>query len=175
MAQNQQLHTDIHPINRRYKDSLFRIAFREKKELLELYNAINGSDYKNPDELTIYTLEDIIFMNMKNDISFILCHMMNVYEQQSTYNPNMPEDFEIREFLIGHKAEVKDMCITEYNEAGTLQMIREESREEGDLIRAKKTASNMLKDGDSIDKIARILELPADIIRSWSEEAGMLI
>lgn len=90
MAQNQQLHTDIHPINRRYKDSLFRIAFREKKELLELYNAINGSDYKNPDELTIYTLEDIIFMNIKNDISFLVGEMLNLYEHQSTRNPNMP-------------------------------------------------------------------------------------
>ncbi len=41
------------------------------------------------------------------------------------------EDFEIREFLIGHRAEVKDLCITEYNEAETMQMIREEGREEG--------------------------------------------
>ena len=140
-----------------------------------MYNAVNNTQYTDPDSIEFTAMEDAVYMGMKNDISFILCHMMNVYEQQSTYNPNMPEDFEIREFLIGHKAEVKDMCITEYNEAGTLQMIREESREEGDLIRAKKTASNMLKDGDSIDKIARILELPADIIRSWSEEAGMLI
>ena len=44
---------------------------------------------------------------------------------------DMPEDFEIREFLIGHRAEVKDLCITEYNEAETMQMIREEGREEG--------------------------------------------
>ncbi len=93
MAQNQQLHTDITdmpPVNRRYKDSLFRIAFRGKKELLELYNAINGSDYNNPDELTIYTLEDIVFMNIKNDISFLVGEMLNLYEHQSTRNPNMP-------------------------------------------------------------------------------------
>jgi predicted transposase YdaD len=44
---------------------------------------------------------------------------------------DMPEDFEIREFLIGHRAEVKDLCITEYNEAETMQMIREEGREKG--------------------------------------------
>ncbi len=165
-------------VNREHKDRLFTFLFGEKgnKEwTLSLYNAVNNTQYTDPDSIEFTAMEDAVYMGMKNDISFILCHMMNVYEQQSTYNPNMPEDFEIREFLIGHKAEVKDMCITEYNEAGTLQMIREESREEGDLIRAKKTASNMLKDGDSIDKIARILELPADIIRSWSEEAGMLI
>lgn len=90
MAQNQQLHTDIWPVNRRYKDSLFRIAFREKTKLLELYNAINDSDYQDPDELTIYTLEDIIFMNIKNDISFLVGEMLNLYEHQSTHNPNMP-------------------------------------------------------------------------------------
>ena len=44
---------------------------------------------------------------------------------------DMPEDFVTRQFLIGHKAEVKDMCITEYNEAETLWMIREEGREQG--------------------------------------------
>jgi len=35
-------------------------------------------------------MEDAVYMGMKNDISFILCHVMNVYEQQSSYNPNMP-------------------------------------------------------------------------------------
>ena len=80
----------------------------------------------------------------------------------------IPEYFEIRQFLIGHRAEVKDMCITEYNEAETLQMIREEGREEG----ARKTARNMLKRGTSFDEIAEILELPIDMIRSWARESG---
>lgn len=43
----------------------------------------------------------------------------------------MPEDYEIRLFLIGHRAEVKDLRITEYNKAETMRMIREEGREEG--------------------------------------------
>ncbi len=57
------------------------------------------------------------------------------------------------------------MCITEYNEAETMQMIREE----GDLRRAMKTASNMRKRGASLDEIAEILEIPADTIRSWAK------
>ena len=76
---------------------------------------------------------------------------------------DMPEDFEIQEFLIGHRAEVKDLCITEYNEAETMQMIREEGR----LRQAMKTASNMLKDWEPIDKIARILEFPPETILTW--------
>lgn len=47
-------------VNRKYKDRLFRIVFREKEDLLELYNAVNGSDYDNPEELEIMTLEDAI-------------------------------------------------------------------------------------------------------------------
>ena len=54
-------------INRRYKDRLFRFLFRDKKDLLELYNAINGSAYSNADDLEIVTLEDAIFMKMKNE------------------------------------------------------------------------------------------------------------
>ena len=280
-------------INREHKDRLFSFLFGEKgkKEwTLSLYNAVNDTHYTDPDGIEFTTMEDAVYMGMKNDVSFILCQVMNVYEQQSSYNPNMPvrqlmyaaklydkyihqrglnlygkklarlpvpklvtfyngtegaddrvlklsdafapgtdareadievrvrmininygtdeslltscrplkeyawliarirehqqsmgieeavdraireipEDFEIREFLIGHRAEVKDMCITEYNEAKTMQMIREEGREEGDLKRAMKTASNMLKDGEPIDKIARFLEFPPETILAWA-------
>ncbi len=77
-------------INRRYKDRLFRFLFRDKKDLLELYNAVNGSTYGNADDLEIVTLEDAIFMKMKNDLSFIIANQLNLYEHQSTYSPNMP-------------------------------------------------------------------------------------
>lgn len=43
-------------VNRRYKDRLFRFLFREKKDLLELYNALNDSSYDDPEELEIVTL-----------------------------------------------------------------------------------------------------------------------
>ena len=74
----------------KYKDRLFQRVFSDKKDLLELYNAINGTDYNNPDDLEITTLEDVIFMSMKNDKSFIISSTMNLYEHQSTVNPNMP-------------------------------------------------------------------------------------
>ena len=76
--------------NRKYKDRLFQRVFHDKKDLLDLYNAINGTNHTNPDELEITTLEDVIFMSMKNDKSFIISSTMNLYEHQSTINPNMP-------------------------------------------------------------------------------------
>lgn len=77
-------------LNRRYKDVLFRRLFRDKQDLLNLYNALNDSTYQNPSELEVVTMEDVIFMKMKNDLSFIIGSHLNLYEHQSTWNPNMP-------------------------------------------------------------------------------------
>ena len=77
-------------VARNHKDRLFRMIFREKKELLSLYNAVNGTSYTNTEELEIVTLENAIYMNMKNDLAFVIGTNLFLYEHQSTYNPNMP-------------------------------------------------------------------------------------
>ena len=77
-------------VARNHKDRLFRMIFREKKELLSLYNAVNGTFYTNAEDLEIVTLENAIYMNMKNDLAFIMDSYLNLYEHQSTYSPNMP-------------------------------------------------------------------------------------
>lgn len=77
-------------INRKYKDVLFRKIFHDKEQLLSLYNAVNHTQYMNPDELEITTIENTVYMSMKNDLSFMIAFMMNLYEHQSTINPNMP-------------------------------------------------------------------------------------
>ena len=78
------------PVQRNYKDTLFRMLFSDKKALLSLYNAMSEKDYKDPDELKIVTLENEIYMNMKNDLAFLIDSSLYLYEHQSTYNPNMP-------------------------------------------------------------------------------------
>ncbi len=77
-------------LRRSYKDVLFRRVFRDKESLLELYNAVNGTHYADPEELMVVTLEDAIYMNVKNDIAFLVGAYLNLYEHQSTVNPNMP-------------------------------------------------------------------------------------
>ena len=77
-------------VKRKYKDILFRYVFRNKKEILQLYNAINNTNYANEDELIIKTMEDVIYIGMKNDLSFIVVNELNLYEHQSTINENMP-------------------------------------------------------------------------------------
>ena len=58
--------------------------------MLELYNAINNSGYTNPEDLTITTIEDVVYMGMKNDLSFLIDDVLNLYEHQSSYSPNLP-------------------------------------------------------------------------------------
>lgn len=78
---------------RDYKSRMFTMIFSDKKKLLELYNAVSGRNYDNPELLTINTLENAIYMSMKNDLSFIIDSRLSLYEHQSTYNPNMPLRF----------------------------------------------------------------------------------
>lgn len=75
---------------RNYKDTVFRMLFQEPENLLSLFNAVNGTHYENPEELQVNTLENAIYMSMKNDISCVLDFRMNLYEHQSAINPNMP-------------------------------------------------------------------------------------
>ena len=77
-------------INRNHKDRLFIRLFHDPAALLELYNAVNHSNYTNPDDLIITTMEDAVYLGMKNDCSFLIGNYLNLYEHQSTFNPNMP-------------------------------------------------------------------------------------
>ena len=81
--------TELRP-QREYKDTMFRMLFREKTELLSLYNAVNGTAYTDTEELEITTLENAVYLNHKNDVSFVINFELMLYEHQSTVNPNMP-------------------------------------------------------------------------------------
>lgn len=80
-------------VYRTYKSRIFEMIFSDRKELLSLYNAVNQTDYKDPDQLEINTLKNAIYMGMRNDVSFIVDMKLNLYEHQSTYNPNLPLRF----------------------------------------------------------------------------------
>ncbi len=77
-------------VQRNYKDTVFRMIFREKENLLSLYNALNKTAYTDVVSLEITTLENAVYMNYKNDISFVFDFELLLYEHQSTCNPNMP-------------------------------------------------------------------------------------
>ena len=73
-----------------YKDTIFRMLFSDKENLLSLYNALNGTEYTDTEGLEITTLENAVYMNYRNDVSFVFSSELMIYEHQSTFNPNMP-------------------------------------------------------------------------------------
>ena len=80
---------------REYKDRLFKAIFgrdteESKRWRLDLYNALNNTSYTDPDALEVNTIENVIYITMKNDVSFLVDTEIKLYEQQSTHNPNMP-------------------------------------------------------------------------------------
>ncbi|MCM1088514.1 MAG: Rpn family recombination-promoting nuclease/putative transposase [Muribaculaceae bacterium] len=81
-------------VHRKVKDRLFRFLFeKDRKALLQLYNALNGTDYADTSQLQVVTIESAVYIVMKNDLAFVVSGVLNLYEHQSTYNPNMPVRF----------------------------------------------------------------------------------
>ena len=77
----------------KYKDNVFCMLYREKENLLDLYNALRGSNYTNVDDLQVTTLNGGSYMKYKNDASFVLNMSLYMFEQQSRKNENMPLRF----------------------------------------------------------------------------------
>ena len=109
--------------NREYKSRLFGFIFgreENKKWTLSLYNAIHGTSYDDLSCITINTIEDVVYMGMKNDLSILvsetvsLYRSMELYEQQSSYNPNMP----VREFMYAGKLYDKFIHSAKLNKYG---------------------------------------------------------
>lgn len=78
---------------REHKDRLFNFIFgreENKKWTLALYNAVNGSNHEDESQIEFNTLENYLYVSMKNDTSFLFADYVSLYEHQSTFNPNMP-------------------------------------------------------------------------------------
>ena len=80
-------------VTMRFRDNVFCMLFRDKKNLLELYNALNDTDYTNVDDLAVTTLQGGVYMKYKNDASFVFGQDLYMFEQQASKNPNMPLRF----------------------------------------------------------------------------------
>ena len=68
----KHLRTETGTVRRTYKDTVFRKIFNNKENLLALYNALNGTHYNNPEDIEIITLDNALFLKMKNDIAFLV-------------------------------------------------------------------------------------------------------
>lgn len=80
---NKSTSSDNKGFQHEYRDRLFKAIFgrdtpQSKKGRLKLYNALNGSNYTDPDALELNTIENIIYLTMRNDISFLVDSQMTL-------------------------------------------------------------------------------------------------
>lgn len=75
---------------KKYKDIIFRLLFNDRERALSLYNGVNGTKYNDSSILQYNMLENAIYMNVHNDISFVIANQIQMYEHQSTVPINMP-------------------------------------------------------------------------------------
>ena len=73
-----------------HKDTVFCLLYKDKNNLLDLYNGMNGTSYTDTEGLMVTTLKNGIYVKCKNDASFVFGQDLYMFEQQSTKNPNMP-------------------------------------------------------------------------------------
>jgi len=77
-------------IKRNFKDSVFTKLFGDPEILRELYCALGGVHFSSDIPVSINTLENVLYMDLYNDISFVIGGKLIVLiEHQSTINPNM--------------------------------------------------------------------------------------
>ena len=109
-------------LQRKFKDSIFTLLYGAetyRKYALDLYSALNHSDYTDPDELEMTTIEDVLYLGVKNDVSFLIGDEMQLWEHQSTYAPNMP----LRGLQYFSKLYSKYTAVYQMNVYGSRQLI----------------------------------------------------
>ena len=102
--------------------------------------------------------------------------MNNLEAAVDTAIDEMPDDFLIKTFLIGNRAEVKSMFLLEYDEKRAKEQERQEGREEGRLERSIDVATDMINEGGmSVSLIAKISRLSEDTVRNLAKSLNIAI
>lgn len=75
---------------REFRSNSFSLLLKQQKYALEVYNCLNGSDYKNPEDVEVLDVDGGVSLTVRHDAAFIIDSNLSIYEHQSTINPNMP-------------------------------------------------------------------------------------
>ena len=98
--------------NRKYRDSMFRFLFGNEKHrdwTLSLFNALSGKDYTDPGEIRYQEMDNVLYIQIREDVVFLYSSTLNFFEHQSTWSPNLP--FRMLEYAARQFAEVADKNI----------------------------------------------------------------
>ncbi len=152
--------------NRIYKDVLFDMIFSDKKAILELYNAIAQTDYKDESAVSVNTIKRAVFLGIENDKSFIIDDILNIYEHQSTVEECIEHGI-LKDILLKEKGVIEDMITVCYDEE--IHKMREaeynqelgeaRGKEIGKQLGKQQIVKKMYSAGMSIEQIIAITEL----------------
>ena len=133
--------------NRKYKDRLFQRVFQDKRDLLDLYNAINGTNHQNPEELEITTLEDVNSghnAELMNKCKRLMHYSLFIARIRQNTNNGMSVEQAIdeaitycidhdilKDVLLKNRSEVRHMLLTEFDEKKFAKSMWEEGHESG--------------------------------------------
>ena len=149
--------TENKTTNKKYKDTVFRMLFNNKKEALGLYNNLFDTEYTDESLIDIVTLEDVLFIPRKNDVAFTMngrfvvtkkdtleqySRFIQIIEECRKSEENLDEAMKkavnmaienniLTEFLKENGSEVRNMLTLEYDEETARRVEREEAMEEG--------------------------------------------
>ena len=147
-------------VARNHKDRLFRMIFREKKELLSLYNAVNGTSYTNAEDLEIVTLENAIYVKK---VRTYARSMKNVEEAVDRAVTECINEGILQEFLLQNRKEAVEMSIFEYDEEAVFEIVRKDEYEKGLQKGIEQGIEEGREEGFAAGKADGILELLEDI------------
>lgn len=123
--------------NREYKSDVFSMLMEDKRNALQVYNAVNGSDYDDPEKVEICSLDRGISLTVRDDAAFVVDANLSIYEHQSTVQAitgaidRCIEEGVLKEFLMEHRAEVVKMTQLDYTFERRIMLAKRDSREEG--------------------------------------------
>ncbi len=182
-------------VNRRYRDSLFRLVFQDKMSLLSLYNALNQSDYRDPEELVSYTIDDAIYIRQKNDISFLIgnrelmkrCRKLEEYaifvgkiRERTAAGLPLREAVDkttdeciqrniLKNFLVKHRGEVREMVLTTFDQESYERITKEYGKQQGiqtgKIQKTLELICKKLRRGKTLEQIAEEMETELESIR----------
>ena len=98
--------------NRKYRDSMFRFLFGNEKHrdwTLSLFNALSGKDYTDPGEIRYQEMDNVLYIQIREDVVFLYSSTLNFFEHQSTWSPNLP--FRMLEYAARQFAAIADKNI----------------------------------------------------------------
>ena len=77
--------------DKKFKDTFFRTLFHDETRILELFNAIEGTDFPVGTPLQFYSQGDKSLTRRNNDIAVVINNqLLAIKDHQGTLNPNMP-------------------------------------------------------------------------------------